>query len=190
VAEHPAARMRAAAARLRELAAGATAETGDGPWTVVNDTKWVRFPEPRQVPAAPYPFGDGGTELAEGGYEPTGLGFAVCHVKVNDREEEWDEPVVLTRPVPVPVAAYIAAGHPMIMVAVAGWLEDTAVYAERLITPRISACPHWSEERSCDCAKTRAFYCGSCAGYFPIGCSCWGRPLEIARLCLSAEQEK
>jgi hypothetical protein len=168
VAEHPAARMRAAAARLRELAAAATEETGDGhggwyPWHTVKDTKWVRFPEPREVPAAPYPFGDGGTELADGQHEPTGMAFVAHSVWAHDTEEDWHEPEFFAGPMPEQLAEYIAMMHPLMAAAVAGLLEDTARDAERLLTPRISACPHWEEERSCDCATIRSHYCGRCA---------------------------
>jgi hypothetical protein len=183
--------MRAAAKLLRDLAAAATGETGDGhggwqPWYTFKDTKWVKFPEPRRVPAAPYPFGDGGTELADGANEPTGMAF-VAH-STHDQEEDWHEPSFFAGPIPEQLAEYIAMMNPMVATAVAGLLEDAAGDAERLLIPRAAACPHWEEERSCDCATTRTHYCGRCAGYYPIGCRCWGRPLEITRILLGEEE--
>ena len=130
--EHPAARMRAAAKLLRDLAAAATGETGDG----------------------------------HGGWEPS----------------------FFAGPIPGQLAEYIAMMNPMVATAVAGLLEDAAGDAERLLIPRAAACPHWEEERSCDCATTRTHYCGRCAGYYPIGCRCWGRPLEITRILLGEEE--
>ena len=129
--EHPAARMLAAAKLLREQAGAARDLTGDGhgdwsTWSVVKDTKWVKFPEPRQVPAAPYPFGDGGTEFADGQYEPTGQAFVAHDQWAHDDEEAWHEPVFFAGPMPEPLAAYITTMNPLVGLALAGLLDRIA----------------------------------------------------------------
>jgi hypothetical protein len=134
----PAQELRAAATRLRQLAEAAKELTGDGngewfPWGVVQQTEYVKWPEPQPVPV-PFAFDDS-TELADGGYEPTGEAF-VAHARwEHDSEEAWHGCEFFAGPIPEALARFIASMHPGFALAVAEWLEaEVAMMASLLAT--------------------------------------------------------
>ena len=130
----PASEAREAAKRLRALAAAARELTEDGngrwfPWSVIQDTKWVKWPESRPVPV-PFAF-DGSTEMADGDWEPTGEAF-VAHARyAHDQEEDWHEAEFIGGQMPEPVARYIASVHPGFGLELADWLDAVAEQAEQ-----------------------------------------------------------
>lgn len=134
--ESPADVLRRAAGLMRRRAAQAKSLTGDGngkwfPWGTVRQTEWRAFPGPREVPCAPYPFGGGGTELADGEHVPTGEAFVEHAWYAHDQEEDWHEPRFFAGPMPEALAEHVASWHPLVAEAVAAWLEIEAAIAER-----------------------------------------------------------
>jgi len=130
----PADELRAAAKLLRERATAARELTEDGngqwlPWSVIRDTKWVEWHEPRLVPV-PFAF-DGSTEMAHGDYEPTGQAF-VAHARyAHDQQEAWHEAEFVGGAMPEPVARYIASVHPGFGLELADWLDAVAEWSEQ-----------------------------------------------------------
>jgi hypothetical protein len=119
--------MRAAAARLREMAAAAKEAThpGNGEWRswyVIQDTKWEPWPEPKPV-LDDGPFGTGETVMQDGRHVPTGEAFVAHERYAHDAEEDWYEPEFFAGPVPEPLARFIAAMGPDLAEAIANWLD-------------------------------------------------------------------
>ena len=189
--DSPAALIRRAAALMRERAEAAKELTGDGhgewfPWDTVRQTEWRRHPEPVPV-ADDGPFGTGETVMEEGRHEPNGEAFVAYTRWTHDSEESWHEPEFFTGPIPGPLAEHIASWHPLVALAVAGWLEDAAEDAGRELTWEIPSCTH--EDSPCDCDLTPGWTCDRCCEWLGGDCDCWNRPLAVARAYLNETDE-
>ena len=72
-------------------------------------------------------------------------------------------------------AEHIASWHPLVALAVAGWLEDAADSAEGYLGEGLPEYP--------------GLYCGRCFCNWPKSCDCWNRPLAVARAYLNETDE-
>ena len=75
-------------------------------------------------------------------------------------------------------AEHIASWSPPPAAAFADWLDDTA---EKLADALDLDTPECTHDEPCRCDRTPEWGCDQCAGWFPVTCHCWDKPLAAAR---------
>ena len=79
-------------------------------------------------------------------------------------------------------AEYIASMHPLVALAVAGWLNETALDAAENVKADTPECVH--AEPPCDCDTSPRWGCDRCSGWLGADCHCWDDALSVARTYL------
>lgn len=77
-------------------------------------------------------------------------------------------------------ADFISSMHPLVALAVAGWLDAAAAGAKEYLVLDTPECGH--AEPPCDCDRSPAWACDRCGGWLGADCQCWDAALAVARV--------